>query len=373
MHVAYRVDIGTLNPPRELPDGRIVFDGLLTRTGVFQYVNPDGSVRREFRPPSEVFDADSLASFALTSVTNDHPSEMVTPDNASAVTVGMVGENIRKLDNHVAAPLVIFDAATIADIKAGKVELSCGYNAEVFDEAGVTEDGEHYDSIQKNIRGNHVAIVDVARAGPDARLRLDSAVMTRTPTRTDEINKMELAEALKTIAKLEVGKAAAEARADMAESGLKESKADNDKLTAERDVEKERADKAEKARTDADDGMGDRVKGRVKLVTDAHLIIEDKDDEGAARFDGMTDREVKVVVIKTVQGFECTDAHNDAYVDVRHELAVEQSDKSDKALEDVRSRTELTREDAGDEDKEDAARKRMLAAHKDAHKGKGTE
>jgi hypothetical protein len=43
------------------------------------------------------------------------------------------------------------------------------------DQPGTTPDGQHYDGFQKNIRGNHVAIVKRARGGANVRLMLDSA------------------------------------------------------------------------------------------------------------------------------------------------------------------------------------------------------
>lgn len=52
---------------------------------------------------------------------------------------------------------------------------------DVFRSPGVTSgidgipDGLHYDVIQRNIRGNHVALVDKGRAGETACLRMDSA------------------------------------------------------------------------------------------------------------------------------------------------------------------------------------------------------
>lgn len=149
-------------------------DAFLTRAGVFTYRTPEGKEVRELRPEAEVFSADSLASLELVPVTDNHPRERVDATNVKAVAVGHIGDNVRRDGNKVKARVLITDAETIARVKAGKRETSCGYVCDVENEPG-THNGEHYDSIQRNIRYNHVAIVDRGRAGPEVRLHLDAA------------------------------------------------------------------------------------------------------------------------------------------------------------------------------------------------------
>ena len=43
-------------------------------------------------------------------------------------------------------------------------------------QSGVTSDGQAYDVIQRKIRGNHLASVDIARMGSDVRVAMDRAV-----------------------------------------------------------------------------------------------------------------------------------------------------------------------------------------------------
>jgi hypothetical protein len=72
--------------------------------------------------------------------------------------------------------MMITDADAIAAAEAGRSQLSNGYTCELDetrDEALLARWGA-YDSIQRNIRGNHVALVDEARAGAGASLRLDA-------------------------------------------------------------------------------------------------------------------------------------------------------------------------------------------------------
>lgn len=160
-----------------MADGRLRVDGHLTRSGVFVYRNPDGTQRREYRPPAEVFHADSLSSFAMLPVTNDHPDGLLSAANIRQHAVGWTGETVRQDDDHVAAPLMIVDAGVIGAVESGKQELSCGYECDLKETPGMTPDGQRYDAVQTNIRGNHVAIVAVGRAGSSARMRMDAAVM----------------------------------------------------------------------------------------------------------------------------------------------------------------------------------------------------
>ena len=348
----------------------MIVDAKLTRTGVFDYMNPDGTTRREYRPPSEVFDAGSLDTFLAASVTNDHPASMVTPETAQSVTVGMVSTGARKLDTHVAAELVIFDAKAIADVKAGKTEISCGYEAEVLDSPSVSPQGEHYDSIQKNIRINHVAIVDRGRAGPEAAIRMDAAMQFRQTPQQSEIS-VNLEQALQKINDLMVEKATESARADRAELDLKTAVSRADKSDAERDSAKEQLKAAETRADNADGSINERVNALTKLRADAGKIVKMEEGEDDSRFDALTDRELQVKVIQAVTSFEITDKHSDDYVTARYDAAVEQANKSQESMSNLRQGTEKTRNDAvSGESAVVDARKAMLERQRNASKAR---
>lgn len=163
-----------LSKPVRLPNGFVRAEGYLTRSGIFVYRDAQGRTVRELRPPEEVMHADSLASFGLMPVTNEHPSELLTADNAKQYAVGSVSESVVPEGDKVRAVLMITDASAIEALDAGKSELSCGYTADVVQETGVWQ-GQPYDAIQRNIRGNHVALVDAGRAGPACSIRMDAA------------------------------------------------------------------------------------------------------------------------------------------------------------------------------------------------------
>lgn len=180
--MAFRIDRSPIaGKAIKLDNGWMRAPATLTRVGVFEYVNPDGSIRREFRPPEEVLKADALASFELVPVTNNHPfrDRGLDASNAGKFSVGAVG-NVRPEGLKVKADLLVTDGKAVRDLEAGKVELSCGYYSDTIPEAGTWADPDTgkaiaYTHVQRNIRGNHVAIVKEGRAGPEARVHLDSA------------------------------------------------------------------------------------------------------------------------------------------------------------------------------------------------------
>jgi hypothetical protein len=155
--MAKRFDAGRLDAPVRTPQGFLRVPATIARTGIQIYAQPDGTVRREYRPDSEVFAADALQSFALAPITLHHPPEPVTAANAAKYSKGTLGETLKADGNMVCGTALITHADAIEAIEGGLRELSCGYECDVDMTAGTLPDGTKYDGIQKNIRGNHVA------------------------------------------------------------------------------------------------------------------------------------------------------------------------------------------------------------------------
>lgn len=171
---SFRLDKGKIEKPKLTPQGYLKADAFATRSGVFLYTMPDGTMRRELRLPEEVFNQDSLKSLSEVSVTNNHPPKPLTAENTKDYSVGFTSENVEKFDDFVKVKVTVTDNSVINDItQNGKKELSCGYFCDVEEKQGEWE-GQKYDAIQRNIRYNHLAIVHKGRAGPEAKLRIDS-------------------------------------------------------------------------------------------------------------------------------------------------------------------------------------------------------
>ncbi|MGU9992781.1 DUF2213 domain-containing protein [Bordetella avium] len=122
---------------------------------------PDGLIKIN-RSPEEVFRPETIASFEGKPVTLDHPDDFVTPETWRQLAVGTV-QNVRQgqgIENdYLFADLLITDAQAIEDIRSGLREVSCGYDADY-------EQVEPGRGEQRNIIGNHVALVERGRCGP---------------------------------------------------------------------------------------------------------------------------------------------------------------------------------------------------------------
>lgn len=144
---------------------------ILTSVGIFEYLNPDGTIRRELRPPEEVFAPGSLASFKGKPVCFTHDNGLLDKDNVSEAQVGTILSEGERDGNDVRAEIIIYDTDELKRCRMR--ELSLGYSLDIDETPGIWN-GERYDAVQRNIFVNHLAVVRDARAGEQARLNFDS-------------------------------------------------------------------------------------------------------------------------------------------------------------------------------------------------------
>lgn len=96
---------------------------------------------------------------------DDHPKQLV---------VGTTGSHAAWHAPYIEVDLTIWDAAAIAGIESKEqTELSSAYRYTADMTPGVYQ-GMRYDGVMRDIQGNHVALVDVGRAGRDVVVQ-DSA------------------------------------------------------------------------------------------------------------------------------------------------------------------------------------------------------
>jgi hypothetical protein len=386
-------------PFEKTPDGFLTGRAIVTSCGVFSYRRADGSVQAELRLPEEVFAKDSLASMRLKPLTNDHPAELVTPETAKALQVGSLGENPSSwvdhaaLQNpresgrgnsgsdgvHIAIDVIVTDAQTIADIQAGKRALSMGYNCDIEETSGVWA-GTGYTAIQRNIRYNHCAVVDAARAGGAARIHLDAAPAglaepggEETVMRKINVDGVEYEGEEKLVETY----VAQKKRADAAEAALDKEKAarEGDKkalsaMEASRDTQRERADAAEArvkeletARLDSK-ALDAAIACRVALLEAAsRAAVEVKKDMG--------DTDIKKAVILACFPNANLDGRDEAYIQARYDAAAEAlADKADGT-----GREALGSSFLGGAGRADSAavRERMIAGLKERSRGAAKE
>ncbi len=158
----------------ETPEGYIICKNVpLARTGEQHYLGVEfggEDANRDYRverPPAEVFSAAAIASFEGKPVVDEHPDEDVTPENYQRYLKGICRDVHRgegEFTDCIIGDLVIYDEALIRKIKDGKREISCGYDCLWVP----TSEGSYE---QREIRGNHIAVVDKGRAGRKVAIR----------------------------------------------------------------------------------------------------------------------------------------------------------------------------------------------------------
>lgn len=153
-------------------EGYLVDHPIVTSCGIFEYVNPDGSVRRELRLPEHVFAESSLKTYKGKPIIITHDAGVVNKENVDKEQIGTILSEGYQDGDDVRAEIIIHNTDAMKD--CGLKELSLGYNLDLIEEPG-TWKGEPYDAIQTNITINHLALVASARAGEQARLNIDGS------------------------------------------------------------------------------------------------------------------------------------------------------------------------------------------------------
>lgn len=148
--------------------------------GIFQYsaaqVGLDGDPNRivnVFRPESAVSDPEFISSLQVVPLINDHEMLSGFQGDKSATAPEEYGVDGVMFGVGYAKPwtrgdLKIFSRSMQSDLSSGKKDLSLGYTCDFLMESG-TFDGQQYEVVQTNMRGNHIALVDVGRV-PGARV-----------------------------------------------------------------------------------------------------------------------------------------------------------------------------------------------------------
>lgn len=188
--MSYRIDVSKIDGPSIDVNGFMTARAKFTRTGVFDYLNFDGTISHELRHPDDVFDLESLASAQSQVVTNDHPPYMIFADNCKEYSVGFTSEKVDVTENkYIEGNLKVTCDKAINDVmQGGKNQLSEGYRCDVIEEAGIYE-GVQYNKRQKNIRYNHLSIVWEGRAGPSVSIKTDAADKDFAVMKMDSENK----------------------------------------------------------------------------------------------------------------------------------------------------------------------------------------
>ena len=155
----------------------------ISKVGVFEYLgssigaeDPD-RIYKVYRPADELSNKETLDSFKLVPLIDDH--EMLGTDATPAENKGVqgtTGEDIYFENDTLYGNLKVYSDVLNNLIENGKKDLSLGYKCKYKFETG-SFNGQVYDAIQTELRGNHIALVENGRMGKEVSV-CDSAIIT---------------------------------------------------------------------------------------------------------------------------------------------------------------------------------------------------
>lgn len=247
----------------------------ISKVGVFPYLGRSISAELEpdkiymvYRSAAELSHPDCIESMKLIPWVDLHPTKLLGPEDTGRMPAenkgieGTTGEDVYFEGDTLFANIKMFTDNIDRRVNIeGIRELSLGYGCKYEISDGVFN-GQPYQVIQRNIRGNHLASVPEGRMGPDVAV-LDHLTFTfdaKDIEMTDEEKKMK--ECADRAAKDGFSRYSKDADEEEKERKEKEA-ADKMARDAEEKSEKEKADKeaADKAARDAEEEKKDKEKG----------------------------------------------------------------------------------------------------------------
>lgn len=348
------IEDAQLSNTRLTRDGYLVASVLCARTGIQDYLGvevgrPEMPVVHVYRPESAVFAKDSLSTFIGKPTTNDHPPVPVTADNWKQYAVGAIGEEVLREGEYIRVPITLMDAATIKAVQDGKREISMGYDMELDWTPGTTADGQAYDAIMKNLRMNHLAIVDRGRAGSRARigdsdnpkpwgvapLVTDGKLSMTRKIVLDGITIETTDQGAEALQKLQAQNQTLADTAKTTQAAHDAAIAAKDKELATKDAEIAALKKA--ALTDAQ--LDAKVQARANLISKAQKLAKDAD------FAGKSDIEIMTVAVTAVRGADAVKDKSPAYIEAAFDLAIDA--QPDQFRQDMQGRDKQSANDNG--------------------------
>ena len=283
---------------------------VVTRSGIFEYRQPNGKVTREFRSDDTTFEAASLQSLFGIPITTGH-NGMVSVEKANDI-IGSVLTPGSRQDSNVVTDVIIHNVPKVGQRR----ELSLGYTCDIKETPGEFN-GQRYDCEQVNVRYNHLAVVQKGRAG-NAKLRLDSSDAVSgqfeqeddmpgpegnfVAVRLDGIDYRASPEVANRLSKTETDMAALQKRFDT--------------LEAERDGLKVKLTAAEAAVVTAKSMREDEVRARVTLEAKATELKVDFKKEDTAR-------NLQEKILGVMSPSIRLDGKSDDYVSAAYDVALE--------------------------------------------------
>lgn len=118
-----------------------------------------------YRPADEL--KKGMETFNNLPLLDKHIEDGADKADAKQHRVGSLGDKTKFVAPYLQNSLIVYDQKAIDKIESGEQkELSCAYRYDPIKKEGEF-DGQRYDFVMSNIRGNHIALVKEGRAGSD--------------------------------------------------------------------------------------------------------------------------------------------------------------------------------------------------------------
>lgn len=235
-------------------------------------LKPNG-IYNVYRPVSEISKREFIESLNAKPLLDDHTvignvGGMESPD--SKREAGVLTE-VKLVGNELRGRIDVWSPSLLEKIRQGKKELSLAYSCSFAPRRGVFN-GEKYDFIQSDLKcGNHLALVDEARNGPDCRVtdgvfaRDEKITLENSEMDISKLSKDEVIEALKGCS-------------DEVKAACK------DFLNTPTEEEKKAKEEAEKkAKEEADRKAAEDAEAKAKAEEEAKKAAEEKAAEDAKK------------------------------------------------------------------------------------------
>ena len=152
-----------------------------------------------FRPEEELKKADTIQSLNGVPLQLEHHDDTAEKP-AQYTRIGATGTDAVFEYPYLSNSLHFFNQKAIDLIESGeKCELSIGYDCEIHKEAGEFE-GVPYDFVQRNIKIQHVALVECGRAGADVKVSDSKEIILNSEK--NEVKQMDKEKLLQLINEL---------------------------------------------------------------------------------------------------------------------------------------------------------------------------
>ena len=253
-----------------------------TKVQIAQYLGSEISndlipdkVYNVFRPEEELKKAETIQSLNGVPLQLEHHDD--TAENPAQYTrIGATGTDAAFSFPYLSNSLHFFNQKAIDLIESGeKCELSIGYDCEIHKESGEYA-GQPYDFVQRNIKIQHVALVECGRAGSDVKVS-DSKEIILNSEKTEVkqmdkekllqlINELVKAGATEEEIKAKIDELTADACEDDDEVELEAEEVETEEPDSEEveEQEQETSDEEQTEQSDDDDLIIEEVKAELE-------------------------------------------------------------------------------------------------------------